>query len=153
MVLDTTGVDIWSRMQAAAALWHVDPVLLLALCKAESGLNPTAAREGVWPDVSYGPGQICVATAASLGYGDGSNTAANRALVRDLLTNWAMGLDATARLLADCVRRADGDWLGSLVCYNAGHIPPPGDPWWTRWAGNVASYQRALAWAKQAAVQ
>ena len=38
-----------------------------------------------------------------------------------------------------------GELLGALVIYNSGSMHPPGDPWWTKWKGNVQNYEHALA--------
>ena len=44
--------------------------------------------------------------------------------------------------------RVGGDvYIGALVIYNAGSLRTD-DAWWREWSGNVASYQRAIAYAK-----
>ena len=40
-------------------------------------------------------------------------------------------------------------WLAALIRYNAGRIPVENDPWWDRWAGNVANYKAALVSARE----
>ena len=121
------------------------------MLQAESGLNPYAERYGVWPDVSFGYSQIIVATAAGYGVGDGSNTQANIAAVREALFDRATSIDLGARHLAGCWARAEGyepHDLQALVAYNSGRPRLPDDPYWTEWAGNVRAYQSALEWAR-----
>lgn len=66
-------------------------------------------------------------------------------------------LDMAKRLRGNLDRAASADLspvggdpeLGALVIYNSGSLKPPQDPWWSMWAGNVASYRRAQAQALQ----
>ncbi len=71
-MLDTTGYDIGPLVQSVAAEYGIPAVGLLALLKAESNLNPHAARQGIFPDWSYGLGQLTVGLAESYGIGDGT---------------------------------------------------------------------------------
>jgi hypothetical protein len=123
--------------------------LLLALCMAESGLNPHAWREGDWPDVSGGLTQITVSLAAAYGVGDGSNTWQNKANVRAELSSRAVALDIGARYLAGCLAAANGDWLMALRRYNGGGYGLTAD-YAERYASHIATYQRALDWAHEA---
>lgn len=145
-----TGFDIGPLCQDAASTYDVPLVGLLALLKAESGLNPHAERYGAWPDVSFGLGQQVVAYAP---FGDGSDSAENIAFVRDKLFDRATAIQiAAAHLKSDyATAKAAGDdsVLGGLVVYNCGHYPVLGGDYWTRYAGNVENYKMALAWAEQ----
>jgi hypothetical protein len=140
----------------AAEKYGIPIVGLLAMLKAESNLNRTAERWGVWPDISFGYSQLIVLTAAGYGFGDGSNTAENIAAVRDALFGRETAIDVGAHHLSGCYGQADQyDYgamglshdLAALTIYNAGHLPLAGDPWWERWAGNIVNYAEALVWA------
>lgn len=115
---------------------------------AESGLNPRAERWGVWPDVSFGLTQITVALAGEFGYGDGSGTPANCASVRAALFDRETALEVGAAYLYGCLITAGHDWLGALRVYNGGSWALT-DEYAERYPGNLASYERALAWAHQ----
>lgn len=159
VVLDTEGVDIGPLVEAASAKYAgLTTQLLLAMLKAESGLKRTAAREGSWPDVSYGYSQLTVSTAEGYGIGNGEDTPSNRANVREVLFDRATSIDMGARHLSGCVLRAAEDGyvedellLEALIAYNSGSTHPRGDWYWTSWPGNVRNYQFALEWAKEVA--
>lgn len=153
-VLDTTGTDIGPLVQDTAAEYGIPAVGLLALLKAESGLNPNATRKGVWPDWSVGLGQCTVQLARSYGIGDG--TPSSWPAVVAALCDRAKSIRVAADYYRFCLHNAEGDdpslsgdayLLGGMYAYNAGHYPPPGDSYYTAWASNVASYKVALAWA------
>lgn len=155
-VLDTTGVDIGPLIQAAASRYAVPAYVLLGLLIAESGLNPNAAREGIWPDVSYGLSQMTVATASGYGIGDGSSTRANRDTVKAVLLDRQTSIDLGARHYAGNVafvrsrkpgESGDALWLDGLRVYNGGSGALDNPDWEQRWSGNVANYRAALAWA------
>lgn len=156
----------------AAQVSGIDPVALLALLKAESGLNPKAERWGtetklalwaiqyhdngalqgvidrVWMDISFGYGQQIVA----YNYlGNHQATVENCLAVRDgVFSGPERNIrDAAARLASDIPRSLDNSPLGGMVVYNAGSDRRNDPAWMARWAGNVASYQQALAWAEQ----
>jgi len=115
---------------------------------------------GLDADISFGMSQITVGTAAAYGIGNGIASVVNCLEARSLLFCRKTAINAGAQHLQKCytvVDRCPLDlWpqlsedrdLAALVVYNAGHLPDPRNTWWTRWAGNVASYQRALEWAK-----
>ncbi len=140
-------MDLWPLVEEAASRHGVPAELLLALCKAESGLAPRAWREGPWPDVSGGLTQITVALAGALGLGDGSAAPANVRLVRAALEDRATALDLGARYLAECLAAANGDWLLALRRYNGGAYGLTSD-YERRYASNLAAYRRALEWAR-----
>ena len=147
-VLDTEGQDIWSLVEAAANTHGVPAELLLALCQAESGLDPKASRYGEWPDVSFGLVQCTVQTAAGYGLGDGSNAPDNVANVRASLYSRPVALDIGARILAECLAETGGDWLMALRRYNGGSWGLTAE-YAAAYPGNIATYQRALEWARE----
>lgn len=144
-------MDIYPLVAAAAGRYDLPATLLLAMLIAESGLNRTAARYGEWPDVSFGYCQMIVATAAGYGIGDGTNTAANIAAVRDALFDRERAIDVGARHLAGCWAEAtpyaDRE-LQALIAYNSGSCQPEGNWYWQRYGGNVNAYRAALARAR-----
>lgn len=158
---DTTGVDIANLIYNAASKNDLPPYAVHAMLIAESGMNPFAVREGVWPDVSYGYSQIIVPTAAGYGIGDGSDTPANRAAVKAALFDRWTSINLGAQHMALCARRVrdelgivqepDTDaWiLHILACYNSGSPRSPESWYWTNYAGNVRSYENAIRQAKQ----
>jgi soluble lytic murein transglycosylase-like protein len=146
-VRDTEGVDIWPLIENAATAHAVPAELLLALVEAESGRNPRAVRQGPWPDWSAGYTQLTVETAAGFGIGDG--TPAAWETVRDALFDRETSLSVGAQMLTHCLYLAGGDWLQALIAYNSGQPQAEGNWWWQRWAANVATYRRALAWARE----
>lgn len=145
-------------MVVEAAVKYSLPIAgLLAMLKAESNLNPKAARYGTWPDVSFGYSQLTVQTAASYGIGDGSDTPINIANVREKLFDRKTAIDVGARHLSGCYAAADAaGWasrnisrdLAALVIYNAGWLPPLDSRWWITWTGNVTNYTAALKWVE-----
>lgn len=171
-VRNTDGDDIAPFVIAAADAAGLDPVALLALLRAESGLNPRAERWGretaeavaaiarqdwpalagiigrVWPDISFGYSQRIVLFHDQ---GDRSPTVANCLAVREhVFTHPEEDIRAAAQRLAAGFRRSlDGTPLGAMVVYNAGSDRRNDPAWLAAWAGNVASYQRALEWAEQ----
>lgn len=159
-------------MVAAADAAGIDPVAVLALLRAESGLNPKAERWGqetgaavnainrqdwpalagiigrAWPDVSFGYSQRIVLFHDQ---GDHSPSVANCLAVREyVFTHQTEDIRAAAlRLAAGLGRSLDGTALGAMVVYNAGSDRRNDPAWLAQWAGNVASYRRALDWAEQ----
>jgi hypothetical protein len=157
-LLDTTGHDILPYLRDASTRYDIPAFVLAALCKAESGLNPAAAREGVWPDVSYGLSQMTVATAAGYDIGDGSDSSANRAVVKALLLDRRTSINLGARHYAGNVafvrarhpgESGDALWLNALRVYNGGGGALDNPDWERRWGGNVANYRAALEWAHE----
>lgn len=145
-----TGFDLGPLIRDAAERNGVPAAGLLACLKAESGLDPAAARWGEWPDVSFGLGQQTVAYAP---VGDGSADPANIERVRTWLKDRRNAIGTAARHLAAdyAVARAAGDdsLLGGLIVYNHGSYPVAGASYWTIYAGNLANYRAAIAWAEQ----
>lgn len=172
-MVDTNGRDITGPILEYAQVYGFDPVVLLALLKAESGLNPRAERWGtrtaearrmiqfgllrssrslindVWPDISFGFGQRIV----KYHYiGDKTKSVTNILQVRQGVFN---DPDRDIREAADHLAGAfehstcDGTPLSALVVYNAGSDRRHSEVWMRRWAGNVAAYEWALAWAEQ----
>lgn len=174
-VINTRSEDISATINLAAKQCGLDAVHLLALLIAESGLNPHAERWGRetqaaktalanedWPllmaiigragaDISFGYSQRIV---QFHDYGDRSHSLNNVLAVRShVFANPAADINAAAaRLAAGIARSLDGSILGGMVVYNAGS-DRRNDPAWLRlWAGNVASYERALEQAAAYAV-
>lgn len=171
-VRNTDDEDISPLINQAAEENSLDPVALLALLKAESGLNPHAERWGrqtgrarlciasgrtidlqalireVWPDVSFGYSQRIVLYHEE---GDQTDTVANCLAVRAaVFANPSNDILAAARRLAGCIARSrDSTALGGMVVYNAGSDRRDDPGWMASWAGNVGSYQAALEWAEQ----
>ncbi len=113
-----------------------------------------AIIDDVWPDISFGIGQRIVLYHY---LGDFQPTLANCLAVREgVFADPQRDVVHMADTLAGCLavaRQSDltpvgGDeLLGALVVYNAGHMPRPDSVWWHDWAGNVANYRAAMAWA------
>jgi hypothetical protein len=128
----------------------------LGMLMAESGLNAEAERWGVWPDVSFGLGQMTVQTAEGYGIGNGQDTPANRAYVRDVLLDRETNVDVCFRHLAGCLETAkawgyEGEemYLQGLIAYNSGSPKPEGNWWWEKWGHNVETYRAGLAWSRE----
>lgn len=158
-VYDQTGYDIGPLVEAAAKEHGVPVVGLLALLEAESGLDPYAARYGVWPDVSFGYCQMTVATARYYGIGDGSVSQENIATVREALFDRATAIDVGAEhyggnlafVKAKRPQLAGDDWLlMGLRVYNGGAWGLT-DEYAARYPGHIAAYRDAIAWAKRLA--
>ena len=142
--------DRWGREPAAAK------TAIVRLPDADARQTLQEIIDRAWPDVSFGYSQRIV---RYHDLGDRSATVDNcltvraavfadpdedlRALAQRLATHWAtaQSLAANDRLPAEL---GGSSHLGALVIYNAGHLPESGSPWWTTWAGNVASYRAAL---------
>lgn len=145
-----TGRDVGPILESTSDDRGIPLLLLLTCAQAESGLDPFAFRDGVWPDVSCGPFQQTVAYAP---IGDGSNTPANIQLCRDRFSEWGYASDVAGRSLQNGYEQAqsaklDGDSLilGALCVYNSGRLVPLGGWWWD--SVQAAGYRAALAWAK-----
>jgi soluble lytic murein transglycosylase-like protein len=144
-------------VQDAAKEYNISQVVLLAMLKAESGLNPNAIRRGVWPDISSGFSQICVATAGGYGIGDGSDSQENIESTLAALCDRATAIDLGARHLSMCLDSVNeqmpglsqDEWeLQGLLTYNSGGTQPRGNWYWSRYADNVSNYLGCLAWAR-----
>lgn len=145
-----TGLDVGPILDATADTRGIPLLLLLTCAQAESGLDPSAFRNGVWPDVSCGPFQQTVAFA---GIGDHSDSPANIQLCRDAFADWGFAADTAGRSLQNGYEQAqaaklsdDNAIMGALCCYNAGHLVQFGGWWWQ--STQAASYRAALNWAK-----
>ncbi len=171
VILNTRGDDISDIIIAAATKHNLDPIALLALIKAESGLNQKAERWGsftgnaqnaielgntdmlqsiidhVWPDISFSYSQRIVLYHDQ---GDHMPTVENCLAVRDyVFTHPDEDLGAAADRLARAIlRSSDGSVLGGMCVYNAGSDYRDDPVWVKRWGGNVASYQSAITWAE-----
>ncbi len=145
-VLNTDNEDVSGEIEIACVGTDVPPYVLLALCKAESGLNFRAERYGVWPDISFGPTQQTVAYAP---WGDRTNTPANIEYVHQYILNHTDEiLKYTVGQLSDNKPRSlDNSWLGAMTVYNAGSDRRNDPTWMAKWSANVVRYQQALAWA------
>lgn len=147
-IYDTEGVNIWPMIQRIAAANHIPPQLLLAIAKAESGLNPHAENPH---DPSYGMTQVLLSTAGRWGVGDKTRSKANVAFVRAWLFERENALDLAARIAAYLYEKTRGAERGrvfmTLVAYNCGHFPAANAVYWKRWAGNVRRINAAIAWA------
>lgn len=172
-VLNSEGADIGPAVWAAAQANDLKPWHLLALLRAESGLNQRAERWGgrttqakqilavgnldelqalindVWPDISFGYSQRIVLYHDQ---GDRTPNVANVLAVRAyVFTHPEEDIAAAASRLAGCFRHqsCDGTALSAFVVYNAGSDRRWDPEWFNVWGGNVATYQRALEWAEQ----
>lgn len=135
---------------------NIPLVLLVACLIAESGLNPFAAREGDWPDVSYGLGQQICLYANGYGIGNGEDTPSNRAICKAALFDRKTSINIAASHLRDnyvaalgYYRPVDDSYGDSLVmlaltAYNSGSPREPGSAWYQEYAGNVSTYKNAL---------
>lgn len=176
-VIDREGTDITGLIETAASNAGVDPIHLLALLIAESGLNRTAERYGrnteefkqrllwleagdtsqevelqrlindAWADVGFSYGQQIVLFHYA---GDRSASLDNVLAVRkDVFANPAVNIqDAANRLASGISRSLDGTALGGMVVYNAGSDRRNDPVWMAIWGGNVAAYELALAQAE-----
>lgn len=148
---DSTGFDIGPLVTRYAETYGLPPALLLAMLVAESGNpktgepNPYAERWGDWPDVSFGCVQMTVQTAAQ--YGIGRGLPRDAMTVRQALFDRELAIDLGARHLRKKYDLAGGDWLQSLIAYNAGIPHPEGDWYWVHWKANVVRYQESIKWA------
>lgn len=123
--------------------------------RLESGSNGATLQElqdlidAQWMDISFGYGQRIV---AYHWWGDGTSHVSNVLSVRKAV------FGNPNRDILEAAFRFSNGWkaatgmdeplIKAMVHYNAGHIPLPNDPWWKRWAGNVASYRAALSRAR-----
>jgi len=96
------GTPYAAEITAAATRNGVEPALLAALVKQESGFNPTAGS----PAGAQGLTQLMPATAASLGVTDSHDP--------------AQALEGGAKYLRQQLDRFGGDVARALAAYNAG---------------------------------
>jgi hypothetical protein len=96
------GADMRALAVAAARRHGLEPALVLAVARVESGLHPDA----VSPKGAQGLMQLMPKTAASLGVEDPFDPTQN--------------LDGGARHLGSLLQRYDGDVAKALAAYNAG---------------------------------
>lgn len=99
---DGAAVPYAAEIDAAAAKYGIDPALLRALVKQESGFDPNAGS----PAGAVGLCQLMPGTAASLGVTD----------PRDPVQS----LDGGAKYLREQLDRFGGDVRKALAAYNAG---------------------------------
>lgn len=177
-VIDYEGRDITQWILDAAHLADIDPIYLLALIKAESGLNGKAERYGtntqeflqrllwynrgdrsqatelqrlideVWPDISFGYSQRIV---LYHDYGDRSTALENVLAVRQqVFTNPEEDIQAAASRLAEAKNRSlDDTYLGAMVVYNAGSDRRDDSEWMSKYGANVRAYATYIAWAEE----
>lgn len=171
-VYNIEGLDISGAVVKAALAHGADPAHLLALLKAESGLNPRAERWGsrtavaknliasqrfgdlqslinvVWPDISFGYGQHIILYHY---FGTREPFVENVMAVRQRVFEYPEeNIDEAAKRLKSCTWHSsyDGTILSAFVIYNAGSDRRNEAEWLASWSGNVASYERALQWAE-----
>lgn len=150
----TNTVDLRPWFENSAAQAGIPLALLVGCGIAESGLNTTAARYGVWPDVSFGISQTIVLYHY---YGNHTNTTSNITAVRDyVFAHPDVDIDHMAQHLAGCLvtirgrdlSRVGGDAnLAACVVYNFGSYPDTNNGYWTTWAANMNRYRNALTQA------
>jgi murein DD-endopeptidase MepM/ murein hydrolase activator NlpD len=115
-----SGEDITALCNALADREQMPPRLLVATAAFESKLGRYPERRGPWPDISFSPWHITVATAGALGLGDGTNTDDNIGYVRHvLLTDTPRAADLAAQLLG-AHWRTTGDPFETFARYNGG---------------------------------
>ncbi len=144
-----------SNLNPRAERWGSQTANALEAIAAGDNARLQAIITSAWADISFGYAQRIVLYHY---VGDGSSDVNNVLAVRqhvfdnpdnDLLeaANKLAGNLAAAR--AADLSQCDGDeLLGALIIYNAGHMHPPGDPWWVDWRGNVNNYRTNLARAR-----
>ncbi len=101
-VLEGASPEVSAEIQKAAAKHGVDPALLGAVAKAESGFNPNARS----PVGALGIMQLMPATARGLGVTDPMNVAQN--------------IDGGAKYLSQMLGKFHNDERLALAAYNAG---------------------------------
>lgn len=111
-------------------------------------------------DVSFGLAQRIVRYHWA---GDQTMTVVNCLTVRDaVFADPDRDIWEAAKFLApryQAAQRADLSPVGgdvelmALTAYNAGSVRPPGDAYWTKYAGNVASYRQKLTMARSIIAQ
>ena len=171
-VTNTEGEDIGPLISAAAERHGLDPIHLLALLHAESGLNPRAERWGAYTptakaaiaredwtqlawvivqagfDISFGYSQYIVPYHYA---GDRTRTVDNCLAVRQHVFNHPEeDIDQAAAKFVSCFAHpsCDGTPLSAMVVYNAGSDRRDSTTWMYYWRANVESYQRSLEWAE-----
>lgn len=158
VVCADTNRDITGMLNEVADRYHLDAAWLLAGAIAESNIREQAARNGTWPDVSYGLYQEAVKWLAPEASGgpagltrltDGTvvDTPTNRAIARAWAFDASNQLDYVAPRYRSLLDRAGGDPLLAWCLWNA-----PGLDWAhpdPQHALNKASYQRALDRAEE----
>ena len=147
-----------SELDARAERWG--PAALTAQAKAALANDDLQRLRAIIPlagnDISFGLGQRIVKFHY---HGNGQLTLENILDVRQFVfDNTDTDVREAARLLASCLTNAGqadltpvgGDrLLGACVAYNNGHVPPPGDAYWTARAATVGRYAEKLQQARQ----
>lgn len=156
VVCADTGRDVSGLFNAMAERYGFDPAWLVGGAIAESGLRERAARNGVWPDVSYGLFQTAVKwlpadALPGLQRSDGrtaDDTPANRSAAFSWATDAANQTPYAARVFAANLARAGGDPQRAWELWNAPSLDWD-SPLDAQHAANRRNYQRSLAEAER----
>jgi hypothetical protein len=133
-----TREQIIALIVATAHALGIEPWELLGGAIAESALDPSAWRQGAWPDWSAGLFQQTVRFAAE---GDQSASPENVALIKRLYFDPTHACDVAARKFKG-YRASEATALGAWCRYNSPNLDPQRNP-------NRANYARGLAEAAQ----
>jgi peptidoglycan lytic transglycosylase len=104
----------WSLLRRYASLNHLDPYLVMAVVREESGFNPRATSGAS----AHGLMQLMTPTARELARERSRSRRRPRVNLDDPATNLRLG----CRYLSEMVRQFDGNLEEALAAYNAGPI-------------------------------